>query len=57
MEKHNLLKPLTPISTLDITDADGIELYTSDGKTYYDLKLDNLVRWINELNFCKTIKK
>lgn len=37
MNHYNTLKPITPTSTLDIIDANGIELYASDGKTYYDL--------------------
>ncbi|MBE5957211.1 MAG: aminotransferase class III-fold pyridoxal phosphate-dependent enzyme [Lachnospiraceae bacterium] len=37
MKLFDTLKPITPASALDIIDADGIELYSSDGKTYYDL--------------------
>jgi len=37
MEHYDILKPITSTSSLDIIDADGIELYSSDGKTYYDL--------------------
>jgi 4-aminobutyrate aminotransferase-like enzyme len=55
MEKHNLLKPLTPISTLDITDADGIELYTSDGKTYYDLNEISTVLGQKNEHFAKRL--
>lgn len=37
MNQRHTLKPLTPVSSLDVIDANGIELYTSDGKIYYDL--------------------
>ena len=37
MKLFDHLIPLTPTFSLNIIDADGIELYSSDGKTYYDL--------------------
>ncbi len=37
MKRFDTIKSITPASALDIIDADGIELYSSDGKTYYDL--------------------
>lgn len=43
MDKYNLLKSITPTSTFDIIDANGIELYASNGKTYYDLNEISIV--------------
>lgn len=37
MNYYDMLKPITSTFDLDVIDANGIELYTSDGRTYYDL--------------------
>ena len=43
MNKNNILKSITPTSSLDIIDANGIELFASDGKIYYDLNEISMV--------------
>ena len=55
--KYDILKPVTDTFNLDIVDANGIELYTADGKTYYDLNEISTVLGQKNQHFAKRMSE